>query len=291
MDKSTTTIGFIGLGVMGQSMAGHLIDGGYSLVVYNRTKEKANPLLEKGAEWADTVADVAKKANVIITIVGYPKDVEEVYLSPEGLIANAKEGTYLIDMTTSSPSLAVRIYEEAKKRNMHALDAPVSGGDIGAREARLSIMVGGDQEAFDAVKPIFELMGKNIVLQGGPGAGQHTKQCNQIALASTLMGAVESMIYAKKAGLDPMRVLKSIETGAAGSWQLSNLAPKMTSGDFDPGFYIKHFIKDMVIGLEAAKEMGIELPGLELVKSHNDKLAEMGYEDLGTQAMYKLYDK
>ncbi|RKD26774.1 oxidoreductase [Ammoniphilus oxalaticus] len=291
MDKSTTTIGFIGLGVMGQSMAGHLIDGGYSLVVYNRTKEKANALLEKGAKWADTVADVAKQANVIITIVGYPKDVEEVYLGAEGLIPNAKEGTYFIDMTTSSPSLAARIYDEAKSRGMHSLDAPVSGGDIGAREARLSIMVGGDQAAFDAVKPIFELMGQNIVLQGAAGAGQHTKQCNQIALASTLMGAVESMIYAKKAGLDPIRVLESIETGAAGSWQLSNLAPKMTSGDFDPGFYIKHFIKDMVIGLEAAKEMGAELPGLELMKANNDKLAEMGHEDLGTQALYKLYDK
>lgn len=291
MDKNSTTIGFIGLGVMGQSMAGHLLKAGYSLVVYNRTKEKANALIEAGAQWSDTVADVAKKSDVIITIVGYPKDVEEVYLGAEGIVPNAKEGAYLIDMTTSSPLLARTIYDEAKKNKMHALDAPVSGGDLGAKEARLSIMVGGDQEAFDAVKPIFEIMGKNIVLQGPAGSGQHTKQCNQIALASTLMGAVESMIYAKNAGLDPMRVLESIATGAAGSWQLSNLAPKMTSGDFNPGFYIKHFIKDMVIGLEAAKEMGVELPGLELVKSHNDKLAEMGLEDLGTQAMYKLYDK
>ena len=291
MDKNSTTIGFIGLGVMGQSMAGHLLKAGYSLVVYNRTKEKANALIEAGAKWSDTVADVAKKSDVIITIVGYPKDVEEVYLGAEGIVPNAKEGAYLIDMTTSSPLLARTIYDEAKKNKMHALDAPVSGGDLGAKEARLSIMVGGDQEAFDAVKPIFEIMGKNIVLQGPAGSGQHTKQCNQIALASTLMGAVESMIYAKNAGLDPMRVLESIATGAAGSWQLSNLAPKMTSGDFNPGFYIKHFIKDMVIGLEAAKEMGVELPGLELVKSHNDKLAEMGLEDLGTQAMYKLYDK
>ena len=291
MDKNSTTIGFIGLGVMGQSMAGHLLKAGYSLVVYNRTKEKANALIEAGAQWSDTVADVAKKSDVIITIVGYPKDVEEVYLGAEGIVPNAKEGAFLIDMTTSSPLLARTIYDEAKKNKMHALDAPVSGGDLGAKEARLSIMVGGDQEAFDAVKPIFEIMGKNIVLQGPAGSGQHTKQCNQIALASTLMGAVESMIYAKNAGLDPMRVLESIATGAAGSWQLSNLAPKMTSGDFNPGFYIKHFIKDMVIGLEAAKEMGVELPGLELVKSHNDKLAEMGLEDLGTQAMYKLYDK
>lgn len=290
MDKNKT-IGFIGLGVMGQSMAGHLLKAGYSMVVYNRTKEKANALIEAGAQWSDTVADLAKKSDVIITIVGYPKDVEEVYLGAEGIIPNAKEGAYLIDMTTSSPSLAKKIYDEAKKNKMHALDAPVSGGDLGAKEARLSIMVGGDQEAFDAVKPVFEIMGKNIVLQGPAGSGQHTKQCNQIALASTLMGAVESMIYAKNAGLDPMVVLESIAAGAAGSWQLSNLAPKMTSGDFNPGFYIKHFIKDMVIGLEAAKEMGVQLPGLELVKSHNDKLAEMGLEDLGTQAMYKLYDK
>lgn len=290
MDKNKT-IGFIGLGVMGQSMAGHLLKAGYPMVVYNRTKEKANALIEAGAQWSDTVADVAKKSDVIITIVGYPKDVEEVYLGAEGIIPNAKEGAYLIDMTTSSPLLAKRIYDEAKKNKMNALDAPVSGGDLGAKEARLSIMVGGDQEAFDAVKPLFEIMGKNIVLQGPAGSGQHTKQCNQIALASTLMGAVESMIYAKKAGLDPATVLESIGAGAAGSWQLNNLAPKMTTGDFNPGFYIKHFIKDMVIGLEAAKEMGVELPGLELVKSHNDKLAEMGLEDLGTQAMYKLYDK
>lgn len=291
MNKSNTTIGFIGLGVMGQSMAGHLLKAGYSMVVYNRTKEKANALVEAGAQWSDTVADVAKKSDVIITIVGYPKDVEEVYLGAEGIIPNAKEGAYLIDMTTSSPLLAKRIYDEAKKNKMNALDAPVSGGDLGAKEARLSIMVGGDKEAFDAVKPIFEIMGKNIVLQGPAGSGQHTKQCNQIALASTLMGAVESMIYAKKAGLDPLTVLESIGAGAAGSWQLNNLAPKMTAGDFNPGFYIKHFIKDMVIGLEAADEMGVKLPGLELVKSHNDKLAEMGLEDLGTQAMYKLYDK
>jgi 3-hydroxyisobutyrate dehydrogenase len=235
------------------------------------------------------VAEVAREANVIITIVGYPKDVREVYLGENGIIENAKAGSYLIDMTTSSPKLAKEIYEAAKARNLHALDAPVSGGDVGAKEARLSIMVGGDAEAFEEVKPIFEVMGKNIVLQGGAGAGQYTKMSNQIAIASNMLGVCEAMAYAIKAGLDPKVVLKSIESGAAGSWSLSNYTPRMLSGDFEPGFYIKHFIKDMKIALESAKELGLKTPGLELALSIYEELAERGEENSGTQALFKYY--
>jgi 3-hydroxyisobutyrate dehydrogenase len=274
---------------MGKSMAMNLMKAGYKVLVYNRTKAKAEELIEKGATWKDTVAEVAREANVIITIVGYPKDVREVYLGENGIIENAKAGSYLIDMTTSSPKLAKEIYEAAKARNLHALDAPVSGGDVGAKEARLSIMVGGDAEAFEEVKPIFEVMGKNIVLQGGAGAGQYTKMSNQIAIASNMLGVCEAMAYAIKAGLDPKVVLKSIESGAAGSWSLSNYTPRMLSGDFEPGFYIKHFIKDMKIALESAKELGLKTPGLELALSIYEELAERGEENSGTQALFKYY--
>lgn len=287
--KKDTLIGFIGTGVMGKSMAMNLMKAGYKVLVYNRTKAKAEELIEKGATWKDTVAEVACEANVIITIVGYPKDVREVYLGENGIIENAKAGSYLIDMTTSSPKLAKEIYEAAKARNLHALDAPVSGGDVGAKEARLSIMVGGDAEAFEEVKPIFEVMGKNIVLQGGAGAGQYTKMSNQIAIASNMLGVCEAMAYAIKAGLDPKVVLKSIESGAAGSWSLSNYTPRMLSGDFEPGFYIKHFIKDMKIALESAKELGLKTPGLELALSIYEELAERGEENSGTQALFKYY--
>lgn len=283
-------IGFIGIGVMGVNMASHLLKAGYEVVVYNRTKEKALPLLEAGAVWKNTVKEVAESADVIITIVGYPHDVKEVYLGENGLFNHAKKGTYFLDMTTSKPALAVTIYEEAKKRELHALDAPVSGGEIGAREARLAIMVGGDEADFEAVKPILEKMGNNIALQGGPGAGQHTKMCNQIAIASNMLGVCEAIAYAQKAGLSPETVLQTIQTGAAGSWSLSNLAPKMIAGDFNPGFYIKHFIKDMTIALEAAEEMGLLTPGLKLAKESYETLAKQGEENSGTQALYKLYE-
>lgn len=282
-------VGFIGIGVMGKSMALHLMNAGYEVIVYNRTKEKALPIISEGAQWKDTVKEVAQLADVIITIVGYPQDVEEVYLGENGLLHNAKAGTYFIDMTTSKPTLAVKIYNEAKQRGMFALDAPVSGGDIGAKEARLAIMVGGDEDSFAAVLPILEKMGKNIILQGGAGAGQHTKMCNQIAIASTMLGVCEAMAYAKKAGLSPESVLQTIETGAAGSWSLSNLAPRMIAGNFEPGFYVKHFIKDMTIALEAAEEMGLLTPGLALAKEQYEKLANLGEENSGTQALYKLY--
>lgn len=285
-----TVIGFIGTGVMGKSMAKHLMKAGFPLWVYTRTKEKAQELLEQGAKWASSPKEVAQNANVMITMVGYPYDVEEVYLGKEGIIETARTGSYLIDMTTSTPSLAVRIFDEAQKRGIHALDAPVSGGDIGAREARLAIMVGGGQDAFTHMESIFQLLGTNIVYQGKAGSGQHTKMCNQIAIASNMIGVCEAVVYAEKAGLDPKTVLKSISSGAAGSWSLSNLAPRIIDGDFEPGFYIKHFIKDMQIALTEAEAMGMQTPGLSLAKKLYDQLAELGEENSGTQALYKYWE-
>lgn len=288
--QSNKVIGFIGLGVMGKSMAAHLLKAGFEVFVYTRTKDKSSELLSQGAKWATAPKEIAQKANVIISMVGYPSDVEEIYLGENGLIENGKQGTYLIDMTTSTPTLAVKIAEEAKKRGMESLDAPVSGGDIGARDAKLTIMVGGSSEAFEAVRPIFEILGSNIVHQGPAGSGQHTKMCNQIAIASNMIGVTEAISYAKKAGLDPDRVLRSISSGSAGSWSLSNLVPRMVEGDFEPGFYIKHFIKDMKIALDEAERMGMDAPGLSLSKSLYEGLAEAGEENSGTQALYKHYN-
>lgn len=290
LTPKNTVIGFIGIGVMGKSMAGHLLAAGFPLVVYSRTKDKAKDLIEKGAKWADSPKEVALEATVTFTIVGYPKDVEEVYFGENGLIHNSKSGTYLIDMTTSAPSMAIRIYEKAKSKGIQTIDAPVSGGDVGARDATLSIMAGGEAEAFEAVKPILEHLGTNIVYQGKPGAGQHTKMCNQIAIASNMIGVCEAIIYAEKAGLDPEKVLSSITTGAAGSWSLSNLAPRMLKGNFEPGFYIKHFIKDMIIAIEEAENMNMDVPGLSLAKSLYDQLAEQGEENSGTHALYKYWN-
>ncbi|CAG7624957.1 NAD(P)-dependent oxidoreductase [Paenibacillus allorhizosphaerae] len=283
-----TTIGFIGIGVMGKSMASHLQRAGYVLHVYSRTRSKAEELIESGAVWHDAPGTLAEACDAVITMVGYPQDVEEIYLGPDGLVNRARPGSCLIDMTTSSPVLAKRIAEAAAARDLHALDAPVSGGDVGAREARLSIMVGGQREAFDAALPLLEKMGTNIVHQGAAGAGQYTKMCNQIAIASNMMGVCEALVYAEHAGLDPSTVLKSIESGAAGSWSLSNLAPRIIGGNFAPGFYVKHFIKDMRIALDSAQEMQLALPGLALACSLYEKLAGMGEADSGTQALYKV---
>ena len=284
-----TTVGFIGIGVMGNSMATHILNGGYSLHVYTRTAYKADALVRQGATLHDSPKELAAACDVVITMVGYPHDVEEVYLQPDGLLANARQGAYFIDMTTSSPQLAQRIYKESAARGLHALDAPVSGGDIGAREAKLSIMIGGDKEACDTLLPLLGLMGSNIVYQGQAGAGQHTKMCNQIAIASNMMGVCEALAYAKSSGLDPASVLKSIESGAAGSWSLSNLGTRMINGNFEPGFYIKHFIKDIGIALQSAKEMGLQTPGLALADSLYKQLAELGYDEKGTQALYLYY--
>lgn len=281
-------VGFVGTGVMGRSMAANLLKEGITVCVYNRTREKAEDLIADGAIWKDTPADVAKASDIVITMVGYPKDVDEVYFNADGLLANAQAGAYLIDMTTSSPLLAKKIYQTAKDHGIHAMDAPVSGGDIGAREGTLSIMVGADEADFEAMRPLFELLGKNIQHQGAAGAGQYTKMANQIAIAGNMMGVSEAIAYAKQVGLDPTHVLDSIATGAAGSWSLTNLAPRMIRGDFAPGFYIKHFIKDMGIAIESAEEVGLTLPGLTLAKQLYDQLAREGLENEGTQALFKL---
>lgn len=283
------TVGFIGLGVMGNSMATHILEAGYPVLVYTRTKQKAEEILNKGAVWQETVKDLSEKADIIITMVGYPSDVEEIYLGENGILRHAKEGAFVIDMTTSKPSLAKKIAEKAKEKSIHALDAPVSGGDIGARNGTLAIMAGGEKEAFEACLPLFSVMGENIQYQGPAGSGQHTKMCNQIAIAAGMVGVAEAMAYAEKSGLNPEQVLKSITTGAAGSWSLSNLAPRMLKGDFAPGFYVKHFIKDMGIALEEAELMGEEMPGLALAKSLYDKLSAQGEENSGTQSIYKLW--
>ncbi|PLT28929.1 NAD(P)-dependent oxidoreductase [Peribacillus deserti] len=291
MAENKQTIGFIGIGVMGNSMAGHLLQSGHEVFVYTRTKEKAQNLLDQGALWADSPKEMAGKADVIISIVGYPSDVEEIYLGEQGIIEHASKGTFLIDMTTSTPSLAIRIYEEAEKKGLYSLDAPVSGGDVGAKNATLTIMAGGDEDAFNKVKPILAKMGTNIQYQGKAGSGQHTKMSNQIAIASNMIGVCEAIVYAEKAGLDAETVLKSISAGSAGSWSLSNLAPRMINGNFEPGFYIKHFIKDMKIAIDEAEKMELHLPGLSLAKSLYEKLAESGEENSGTHALYKYWSK
>ncbi|MFS1512655.1 NAD(P)-dependent oxidoreductase [Chengkuizengella sp. SCS-71B] len=289
--KNTLTIGFIGIGVMGKSMAGHLLKAGYNLHIYTRTKDKAADLISQGATWKNSVIELTRQADVIITMIGYPQDVESIYLGPNGIISNANKGTYLIDMTTSTPTLAKKIAQHAKEKGLFSLDAPVSGGDIGARDARLTIMVGGEAKAFEVCKPILEKMGANIILQGEAGAGQHTKMCNQIAIATNMIGICEAIAYARTSGLDPEKVLQSISTGAAGSWSLSNLAPRIIKEDFEPGFFVKHFIKDMGIALQEASAMGMEMPGLKLAKQLYDELASLGEEDRGTQALYKLWEK
>ncbi|TYR79853.1 NAD(P)-dependent oxidoreductase [Priestia megaterium] len=282
-------IGFIGIGVMGNSMATHLLQAGHSLHIYTRTKQKAETLIQKGAKWHQHIATLAVESDLIITMVGYPSDVREVYFGENGIIENAKKGTYLIDMTTSEPSLAIEIYEKAKAKGLYALDAPVSGGDVGAKEARLTIMVGGDEQVFQHCEEVLKTLGTNVILQGGAGAGQHTKMCNQITIASNMIGVSEAIVYAEQAGLDVEKVLASISTGAAGSWSLSNLAPRMIQGDFEPGFYIKHFIKDMQIAMKEAENMGIQTPGLVLANGLYEKLSSLGEGNSGTQALYKLY--
>jgi 3-hydroxyisobutyrate dehydrogenase len=289
MNPAKDTIGFIGTGVMGRSMAGHLLSAGYTVRIYTRTKEKARELLDRGGVWADTPATVAAASSCIFTMVGYPTDVEEVYFGSTGVIENAKPGTFIVDTTTSKPELAIRIAAAAAKRGLKALDAPVSGGDMGAKNATLTIMVGGAKEDFEAVKPLLEIMGKTVVLQGGPGSGQHTKMANQIAIAGSLLGTAEALIYAKKAGLDPETVLSSIGAGSAGSWQLNNLGPKMLAGDFAPGFYAKHFLKDLGIALEAAREMKLDLPLVALAERLFQTVKRDGLGEKGTQALYLLY--
>ncbi len=282
-------VGFIGLGNMGRSMAGHLLAAGHPLRVYNRSRDKAQELLARGAIWCDSPGELAALCDVVITMVGYPHDVEQVYLGSGGILARARDAL-LIDMTTSSPALAVRIAAAAQAQVCGVLDAPVSGGDIGARDAKLAIMVGGEQAVFDEALPVLQLMGANIVLQGGPGAGQHTKMCNQIVIASTLMGVCEGLAYGQANGLDLPTVLKSIGGGAASGFQLSVLGQKIIQGDFAPGFYMEHFIKDLGIALAEAERMKLDLPALALARKLFGLLADQGLGRLGTQALYKYYD-
>jgi 3-hydroxyisobutyrate dehydrogenase len=278
-------IGWIGTGVMGSSMCGHLIDAGYSATVYNRSKQKTAPLVAKGATEASTPKQVAENSDVIFTIVGYPKDVREVILGDDGVLAGAKAGSIVVDMTTSEPKLAEEIFEAAKAKGVHSVDAPVSGGDIGAKEARLSIMIGGEKDAVDAVRPRFEIMGKTIVHQGGPGAGQHTKMVNQILISTGMIGVCEALLYGYKAGLDLETVLQSVGSGAAGSWSLNNLGPRIIKGNFDPGFFVEHFIKDMGIALAESRRMGLSMPGLALAEQLYQAVAAQGYARNGTHAL------
>ena len=287
--RMAENLGFIGTGVMGSSMAKHLIAAGHSVRVYSRTREKAGAVLAAGGIWCDTPADVARHSTVTITMVGTPSDVEGIYLGALGIVESSARGSLLIDMTSSDPELAKKIASLARARGIDVVDAPVSGGDIGARNATLSIMVGAEAAAFERAKPILERLGKTIVLQGPPGSGQYTKLCNQIAIASTMLSVCESMAFAKASGLDPSRVLQSITTGAANSWSLSELMPRALRGDFEPGFAVAHFTKDLRIALECAERLGLELPGLMLSKRLYDELASSGAAGKGTQVLLRRY--
>jgi 3-hydroxyisobutyrate dehydrogenase len=280
-----TRIGWIGTGVMGRWMCQHAMSKGFAATVYNRSKDKLQPLLELGAKAADTPMAVAEQSDVVFAIVGFPKDVREVFLGADGALAGSKPGTVLVDMTTSEPSLAKEIYEAARAKGVAALDAPVSGGDVGAKNAALSIMIGGDKDVVAAVQPVFEAMGKTIVHQGAAGAGQHTKMVNQILISSNMIAVCEGLLYGHKAGLDLETVFKSVSVGAAGSKALEVLGPRMLRRDFEPGFYVEHFIKDMGIALAEAERMNLCLPGLGLAKQLYEAVRAQGYGRKGTQAL------
>ena len=286
---SIKKIGFIGTGIMGAAMAGHLLAAGFEVSVYNRTKAKAEGLIEKGARWCGSPGECARGQDAVITIVGYPKDVEEVYLGKDGILSSAGEGAYVIDMTTSSPILAERIFTEAKTKGIHAVDAPVTGGDVGAKNATLSILVGGEESSFEALKPVFSAMGKNLVYMGSAGAGQKAKACNQIAIAGALAGACEAYAYAQASGLDLEKTFQAISAGAAGSFQMSNVVRRGLDGDFEPGFMLKHFGKDLAIGTETSAAYGAALPVLGQVLSEVRQMERQGKGDKGTQALLWYY--
>ncbi len=280
-----TRVGWVGTGVMGRWMCQHLMGKGYKATVYTRSRDKAQPLIDAGAAWADTPRAVAEKSDVVFAIVGFPSDVREVFLGKEGALGGIRKDGVLVDMTTSEPSLAQEIYHAAKAKGASSVDAPVSGGDVGAKNAALSIMVGGDAEAVLAIQPLLECMGKTIVHQGPTGAGQHTKMVNQTLIAANMVGVCEALLYAHKAGLDVTTVLSSVGVGAAGSWSLNNLGPRIHKRDFEPGFFVEHFIKDMGIALAEAKRMNIALPGLALAHQLYIALQAQGYGRKGTQAL------
>ncbi len=285
VEPGTTRIGWIGTGVMGASMCGHLMAAGFSATVYNRSREKADGLVAQGAQWADTPKAVAEQSDIIFTIVGFPADVRAVVLGEDGCLAGGEAGNVLVDMTTSEPSLAVEIAEAASAKGMHSVDAPVSGGDVGAKEARLSIMIGGEKDVVDALQPCWDAMGKTIVHQGGPGAGQHTKMVNQTLIATNMIGVCEALLYGHQAGLDLPTVMESVASGAAGSWSLSNLGTRIIDNNFDPGFFVEHFIKDMGIALDESKRMGLSLPGLALAHQLYLALQAQGHGRDGTHAL------
>ncbi|GIW83069.1 MAG: 3-hydroxyisobutyrate dehydrogenase [Gemmatales bacterium] len=284
-EPGKTRVGWIGTGVMGRWMCQHLIDKGYQATVYNRSKEKTKPLADAGAKVVDSPKQVAENADVVFAIVGFPKDVREVFLGDNGALAGGRPGMVFVDMTTSEPSLAKEIYDACKAKGIASIDAPVSGGDVGAKEARLSIMIGGDADAVEAVRPLFECMGKTIVHQGPAGAGQHTKMVNQILIATNMIGVCEALLYGYKAGLDAKTVLQSVGGGAAASWSLNNLGPRIIDRNFEPGFFVEHFIKDMGIALDEAKRMGLSLPGLALAEQLYLAVQAQGYGRKGTHAL------
>lgn len=285
------SIGWIGTGLMGKPMAGHIQKSGYALNIYNRTRSKADDLLQLGARWCNDPAEITQKSDIVFTIIGYPADVEKVYFGKDGILSSIREGQIVVDMTTTSPSLAERIAKAAESKGAWAVDAPVSGGVVGAINATLSIMIGGKREMVEQVMPIFNVLGKNSVYQGKAGAGQHTKMCNQIAIAGTMIGVCESLIYATKAGLDLNTVLQSISKGAAGCWTLDVLAPKIVNSDFAPGFMVEHFVKDLGIALDEAARMQLCLPGLALVRQLYTSLQAEGNGREGTQALFNVLKK
>lgn len=279
-------VGWVGVGVMGKHMCAHLMKAGHRATVYSRTAAKCAPLVEQGATLAASPREVAEASDVVFTIVSNPSDVESVVLDPQsGVLGGMRPGGTLIDMTTSTPSLAIRIDEAARALDIRSLDAPVSGGDVGAQAGTLSIMCGGERATFDAVQPLLACMGKNIQLMGGAGSGQHTKMCNQVLVCTTMIGVCESMLYAQRAGLDPLAVVGAIGSGAAGSWAINNLGPKVVAADYAPGFMIEHFVKDLGIALSEASAMGLRLPGLELAHRLYASLLEQGHGKDGTQAL------
>jgi 3-hydroxyisobutyrate dehydrogenase len=280
-----TRLGWIGTGVMGRSMCGHLLERGFAMTVFSRTRSKADALLAKGAKWADSPQAVAQQSDVVFSMVGFPADVREIILGANGALAGSKAGTVLVDMTTSEPSLAVEIAEKAKAKGVYAIDAPVSGGDVGAKEARLSIMIGGERDVVESLRPCWEAMGKTIVYQGPAGAGQHTKMVNQILIATGMIGVCEALLYGYKAGLNLETVMQSVSSGAAGSWSLSNYGPRMMANNFEPGFFVEHFIKDMGIALEESKRMGLSMPGLALAYQLYVALKAQGHGRDGTHSL------
>lgn len=284
-------IGFIGVGIMGKSMVRNLMKAGYELHIFARTKSKVEDVISEGAEFHDTIASCVSDCDAVITIVGFPQDVEEVYFDSGNILDSAKPGAYLIDMTTTSPQIAVKLYEEGKKRGFHVLDAPVTGGDTGAKAGTLSILVGGEIEDFEACRELFEAMGTNINYQGIAGNGQHCKLANQIMIAGALSGVCEALTYIKEKGLDPDVFYRSVSTGAAGSRQFDLFAPKIISGDHAPGFFIKHFIKDMKLALIEANQSGLDLGVLSQVLANYEELEAEGFGDLGTQALIRFYDE